>query len=44
LAELVVILAVVPNRLRWLAAHPLELLVVVLTPPFLPGRACKRRA
>ncbi len=36
-AELVAMLYVVPDRLRWLLAHPLELLVVVLTPPFLPA-------
>lgn len=36
-AELVTMLAVVPNRLRWLREHPLELLIVVLTPPFLPS-------
>lgn len=37
LAELVVMLAVVPNRWRWLRAHPLEVIVVILTPPFLPA-------
>ena len=36
LVELVVMLAVVPNRWRWLREHPLELVIVVLTPPFLP--------
>ena len=34
--ELAVMLAVVPNRRRWLRDHPLELIVVVLTPPVLP--------
>jgi len=34
--ELIVMLAVVPNRRRWLRDHPLELIVVVLTPPVLP--------
>jgi voltage-gated potassium channel len=35
--ELVVMLAVVPNRRRWLLDHPIELVVVLLTPPFLPA-------
>jgi voltage-gated potassium channel len=34
-AELVVMLIVVPNRWAWLRTHPLEVAVVVLTPPFL---------
>ena len=37
LIELVVMLAIVPNRRRWLREHPLELAIVVLTPPFLPA-------
>jgi voltage-gated potassium channel len=37
LAELVAILRVTENRWRWLVEHPLEPLVVVLTPPFLPA-------
>jgi voltage-gated potassium channel len=37
LTEVVVMLAVVPNRWRWLRQHPLEVIVVVLTPPFLPA-------
>jgi voltage-gated potassium channel len=36
LAELVVMLIVVPNRWQWLRRHPLELPLVVLTPPILP--------
>ncbi len=36
-AELVAMLVVVPDRLRWLLTHPLEVVVVVLTPPFLPA-------
>src|SRR5262249_28420221 len=36
LAELVVMLIVVPNRRLWLRHHPLELPLVVLTPPILP--------
>jgi voltage-gated potassium channel len=35
-AELVAMLVVVPDRWRWVLAHPLEVIVVVLTPPFLP--------
>jgi voltage-gated potassium channel len=35
LAELVVMLAIVPNRGRYLTAHPLDLAIVVLTPPLL---------
>jgi voltage-gated potassium channel len=36
LAELVAMLVVVPNRKQWLRTHPLELPLVVLTPPILP--------
>src|SRR5215217_9291002 len=32
--QLVVMLAVVPDRRRWLTNHPLEVLIVLLTPPF----------
>src|SRR5438270_11832596 len=35
--ELVTMLAVVPSRWRWLRTHPLEVAIVVLTPPFLPA-------
>lgn len=34
-AELVVMLWVVPSKRAWLAAHPLEVVIVALTPPFL---------
>ena len=34
--ELVVMLAVVPDRWLWLRTHPLEVIVVLLTPPFAP--------
>lgn len=34
LVELVVMLAVVPDRRRWLAQHPTDVAIVVLTPPF----------
>jgi voltage-gated potassium channel len=35
--EVVVLLALVPSRWAWLRRHPLEIAVVVLTPPFLPA-------
>lgn len=35
--ELVVMLVVVPDRMRWLRAHPLEAAIVLLTPPLLPA-------
>jgi voltage-gated potassium channel len=37
LGELIAMLAVVPNRWAWLRRHPLEVAIVVLTPPFLPA-------
>jgi voltage-gated potassium channel len=36
-AEIVVMLAVVPDRWAWLRAHPLEVAIVVLTPRVLPA-------
>ncbi len=36
-ANVVIMLAVVPNRRRWLIANPMDILIVVLTPPFLPA-------
>jgi voltage-gated potassium channel len=36
-AEVVVMLAVIPSKGRWLREHPLEVAIVVLTPPFLPA-------
>lgn len=36
-AELVFMLAVTRDRRRWLRQHPLEVAIVVLTPPFLPA-------
>ena len=39
LAEAVVMLSVVPDRWRWIRAHPIDVAVVVLTPPFLAGLA-----
>jgi voltage-gated potassium channel len=35
--EIVVMLRVVPDRRRWLRDHPLDLAIVLLTPPFLPA-------
>jgi voltage-gated potassium channel len=43
LAELVVMLAVVPDRRRWLREHPVEAVVVVLSPPFLPSSLAAAR-
>jgi voltage-gated potassium channel len=36
-AEFATLLFVVPNKAAWLRRHPLELAIVVLTPPFLPA-------
>ena len=36
-AEFVTLIVVAPNRSRWLIRHPLELFIVVATPPFLPS-------
>ena len=35
-AELVASLIVTPDRMRWVRKHPLEVAIVVLTPPLLP--------
>jgi voltage-gated potassium channel len=43
-AELVAMLAVVPSRLRWLRDNPLEVAIVVLTPPLLPASLQALRA
>jgi hypothetical protein len=43
-AELVAMLAVVPSRKAWLRRHPLEVAVVVLTPPFAPASIQAARA
>jgi voltage-gated potassium channel len=37
LIEFVVMLAIVSSRGRWLREHPLDVAIVVLTPPFLPA-------
>jgi voltage-gated potassium channel len=36
-AEAAVMLAIVQERWRWIRAHPLEIAIVILTPPFLPA-------
>jgi voltage-gated potassium channel len=36
LTEVVVMLALVPDRWRWLRENPLDVAIVILTPPFLP--------
>ena len=36
-ANLIIMLAVVPDRQRWLIQNPMDVLIVVLTPPFLPA-------
>jgi voltage-gated potassium channel len=43
-AELIVMLAVVPSRRVWLAHHPLEVIIVLVTPPFLPASLQAARA
>jgi hypothetical protein len=42
--EAVTMLAVVPDRWRWLREHPIEVVVVVATPPFLPASLQSIRA
>src|SRR3954447_7190422 len=37
LTETVVMLAVVPKKLLWLRRHPLDVAIVVLTPPIVPA-------
>src|SRR5215216_957951 len=37
LVEAAVMLAIVRHRWRWIRTHPLEVAIVVLTPPFLPA-------
>lgn len=43
-AEVVIMLRVVPNRGRWLREHPLDVAIVVFTPPFLPASLQAARA
>src|SRR4051812_9338265 len=44
LAEVVLMLSVTPDRARWLRTHPLDVVIVVLTPPFLPASLQAARA
>src|SRR5215218_9495932 len=37
LVELMIMLWVVPNRWAWVRRHPLDVIIVVLTPPILPA-------
>ena len=37
LAEAVLMLRVVDDRWRWVREHPLEVAIIILTPPFLPA-------
>ena len=39
LAEVVVMLSVIPERSRWIRDHPIDVAVVILTPPFLAALA-----
>src|ERR1700730_3889229 len=43
-AEVVAMVRVVDNRWQWLRGHPLEVAIVVLTPPFLPASLQSARA
>jgi voltage-gated potassium channel len=43
-AEIVIMLRVVPDRTRWLRDHPLEIAIVLLTPPLLPASLQAARA
>jgi len=36
-ANLAIMLSIVPDRRRWLANNPLDVFIVILTPPFLPA-------
>jgi voltage-gated potassium channel len=44
LAEALLMLRVVDDRWRWIRAHPLEVAIVVVTPPFLPASLQAARA
>ena len=43
-AEIIIMLRVVPDRRRWLREHPLEIAIIVFTPPFLPASLQAARA
>jgi voltage-gated potassium channel len=36
-ANLAIMLSIVPDRRRWLISNPMDVIIVVLTPPFLPA-------
>ncbi len=42
--ELATMLAVVPDRFQWLRQHPIEVVIVFLTPPFMPAAIQSLRA
>lgn len=44
LVELVAMLSVVPDRWAWIRRHPLDVIIVVLTPPVLPAGLQSLRA
>jgi voltage-gated potassium channel len=44
MTEIIIMLRVVPDRRRWLREHPLELAIIILTPPFLPAALQAGRA
>jgi voltage-gated potassium channel len=37
LGQVLIMLAVVPDRRHWLATHPLDVVIVLFTPPFVPS-------
>ena len=43
-ANLAIMLSIVPDRRRWLSNNPIDVLIVVLTPPFLPATLKLARA
>jgi voltage-gated potassium channel len=43
-AEVVIMLSVVENRWAWVRSHPLDIAIIVLTPPFLPATLQAARA
>lgn len=44
LAEAVVLLVRAPDRVAWVRSHPLEVVILVLTPPFVPASLQAARA
>jgi voltage-gated potassium channel len=43
-SEVVVMLAVVPQKWKWVRTHPLEVFIVLVTPPFFPSALAGARA